>query len=248
MRATAPFNRRTFLRSLFQASFLFSFGQIPLVPKIARAELFSQVSTAGPASAFQHHYVMLVFPDRCTNCGQCNKACRQANNLSERGQRISILNPAKGKRPTQPFVSSSFLPAMCNQCSDPPCVKVCPTKASAQDSESGIVGIDRRLCIGCRACMVVCPYMARYYSYADKAVDGCDFCYQSRLRQGRKPACVEVCPQQVLFHGDLLQVDDPVVELVAKARNDLWLMRSEKGCRPNVMYVSESMAGKRAKP
>jgi len=248
MRATAPLNRRTFIRSLLRASFLFSLGEIPLVPAIARAELFSPVSAAAPASAFPHHYVMLVFAARCTNCGLCNKACRQANNLSERGQRISILNPATGKKPGQPFSSSSFLPAMCNQCSDPPCVKVCPTKASAQDAESGIVSIDRRLCIGCRACMVVCPYMARYYSYADKAVDGCDFCYQSRLRQGRKPACVEVCPREALFLGDLRQSGDPVVEMVEKARNDLWLMRSEKGCRPNVMYVAEPTAGERGEP
>ena len=95
-----------------------------------------------------------------------------------------------------------------------------------------------RQCVGCPTCMVVCPYMARYYDYEAKAVDGCDFCYQSRLKNGKQPACVEACPHKVLFHGDLLRPADPVVELMEGNKGALWLMRSEKGCRSNVLYVS----------
>ena len=240
MREAGPFSRRIFLRSLVRASILFSVGEITFAPSRVRADLFSLTGvTGGAAYPFPHQYVMLVFADRCTNCGACVESCRRVNNLSDRGQRITILNPTDGKVKEQPFSAASFLPMMCNQCTDPPCVRVCPTKASSQNSETGLVGIDRRLCIGCRACMVVCPYMARYYDYADKAVDGCDFCYQSRLKNGRQPACVEACPQRVLYHGDLLRTSDPVVETVEANKGALWLMRSEKGCRSNVMYVSK---------
>ena len=238
MRVAEPLSRRLFLRSLVRATLLFSVGDGLLGATRARAELFSPASAVKPVSSFLRHYVMLVFTDRCTNCGQCVKSCRQANNLSDQGQRITILNTKTGRREAEPFDATAFLPLLCNQCSDPPCVRVCPTKASSQDGDSGLVSIDRRLCIGCRACMVVCPYMARYYDYAAKAVDGCDFCVQSRLQHGRPPACVEACPHQVLYHGDLRNAADPVVALVTENEGGLWLLRSEKGCRPNVLYVS----------
>lgn len=202
----------------------------------AWAELFSPLPVAGRSTPFDHHYMMAVFPARCNNCGKCRQACRSANNLSENSGRISILSRS---RPTiAPFSQSVFLPSLCNQCTDPPCVRICPTKASMQDQASGIVSVDRQLCVGCRACMTVCPYMARYFDYAVGAVDGCDFCAASRLAAGRPPACVASCPRRVLAFGDLKEEGGPFLELLERHQRTAYLLRTAKGTRPNVVYVA----------
>lgn len=231
-------SRRTILFSSFSSVLAGLFlGQLASASQVW-AELLNPMLVTGGTYPFDHHYMMAVFPDRCDNCGKCRQACRLANDLPDTGQRISILSR---NRPASPlFAKNNFLPAFCNQCTEPPCVRICPTKASLQDSKSGIVSIDRRLCVGCRACMTVCPYMARYYDYSVRAVDGCDFCAKTRINLGRQPACVEACPRQVLAFGDLKKDNDPFGELLERYRRTSYLLRTDKGTRPNVIYVTEA--------
>ncbi|MEW6427592.1 MAG: 4Fe-4S dicluster domain-containing protein [Thermodesulfobacteriota bacterium] len=169
---------------------------------------------------------LLVRLGRCDGCGRCVEACREANTISGSGSRIVVYRRQDG-------AGAGYLPVMCSQCERPPCVDVCPTKASMRDS-SGRVVIDRKLCIGCYACLMACPYNARYFNAELRAMDACDFCADYRKRSGRRePACVARCPRAALSYGSL---DDPgfagLVE--SMGRN---VLRPDRGTDPRVFYA-----------
>lgn len=114
---------------------------------------------------------------------------------------------------TDKLTHNSFsLPVMCQHCENPPCVDVCPTGASMKRAD-GIVQVNKHICIGCRYCMMACPYKAR--SFVHEAlqdqkpssprgmgtVESCNMCV-GRIDNGQLPACVEAAPDAVIF-GDL---------------------------------------------
>jgi len=123
-----------------------------------------------------------------------------------------------------------YVPVACQQCRNAPCTKVCPTGATWTEPD-GIVVIDYDWCIGCRYCMAACPYGARHFNWSEPTipkaalnakthylgnrprpkgvVEKCTFCIQ-RTREGRYPACVEVCPVGARKFGNLL---DPASEI-----------------------------------
>jgi len=105
---------------------------------------------------------------------------------------------------------------MCQHCADAPCVEVCPTGASFQRAD-GIVLVDRHICIGCRYCMMACPYKARSFVHENLTdqqpevprgkgtVEGCTLCVP-RVDAGQQPACVEACAREgagAMMFGDL---------------------------------------------
>jgi len=120
---------------------------------------------------------------------------------------------------TQNLLGKPFV-ALCNHCTNPPCVRVCPTKATFKRAEDGIVMMDFHRCIGCRYCMAGCPYGARSFNFRDPrpyiktelnmkfptrergVVEKCNFCAE-RLADGLLPACVEACKAGALSFGDL---------------------------------------------
>ncbi len=144
---------------------------------------------------------------------------------------------------------------LCNHCQNPPCVRVCPTKATFKRESDGIVMMDMHRCIGCRFCMAACPYGARSFNYKDPrpfvrkvqdnypnlefptrmkgVVEKCTFCYE-RLAKGLRPACVEASKGALLF-GDL---DDPESE-ARKVLGERYSFRRrpELGTRPSVYYI-----------
>ncbi len=143
----------------------------------------------------------------------------------------------------KPFLS------LCNHCDNPPCVRVCPTKATFQ-REDGIVMMDFHRCIGCRYCMAACPYGSRSFNFMDPrphikeqtinfptrtkgVVEKCEFCAE-RLAEGKIPACVEVSEGAMIF-GDL---DDPKSE-VRKVLSSRYSIRRSPGLgtEPCVYYL-----------
>jgi molybdopterin-containing oxidoreductase family iron-sulfur binding subunit len=104
------------------------------------------------------------------------------------------------------------LPVMCQHCEEPPCVEVCPTGASFK-RDDGIVLVDKHICIGCRYCMMACPYNARSFVHENLenqkphsprgvgTVESCNLCVH-RVDAGKQPACVEAASDAVVF-GDL---------------------------------------------
>lgn len=140
-------------------------------------------------------------------------------------------------------------PLLCNHCSNPPCVRVCPTGATYK-TEDGIVTMDYHRCIGCRFCMAACPYGSRSFNFRDPkpeletinqeypsrtrgAVEKCTFCIE-RLRVGLMPLCVEASEGAITF-GDL---EDPESDVRQVLANNFAIRRKPTyGTDPSVYYI-----------
>jgi molybdopterin-containing oxidoreductase family iron-sulfur binding subunit len=153
--------------------------------------------------------------------------------------------PAEGK---------FYIPIACQHCEDSPCATVCPTGATWREPD-GIVVIDYDWCIGCRYCMASCPYGARHFNWGEPSlsaedvnpdmhllgnpprpkgvVEKCSFCIQ-RVRKGRYPACVEVCPVGARKFGNLLDPDSEIRYLMEHKRT--FVLKSELETKPKFFY------------
>lgn len=122
----------------------------------------------------------------------------------------------------------------CNMCDNPPCVYCCPTGASHVEDFGQLVQIDADKCIGCKACLAACPYGARY-THPEGYADKCTFCVH-RLKEGKQPACVSVCPTRCMYFGDLDDAHSEVNRLL-KARAHKSLL-DEAGTRPRIFFLT----------
>lgn len=129
-----------------------------------------------------------------------------------------------------------FVPKLCNQCDNPPCVQVCPVGATYQTAD-GVVLIDRKWCIGCGYCIMACPYGVRFFHPTYHVAEKCNFCYH-RISKGMKPACVEACPFGARLIGNGKDPDDPVTKNVETTRVNV--LKEEYGTKPQVYYVGLS--------
>ncbi|MDD3553499.1 MAG: 4Fe-4S dicluster domain-containing protein [Deltaproteobacteria bacterium] len=185
---------------------------------------------------YKPHYAMVMRQDRCVDCQLCMDACVKTNNVPDYGYRTTILEREVELAPDKKF--REFIPVLCNQCNKPPCVRVCPTTATYKDPKTGIVRMDIKRCIGCKTCMAACPYNARYYNEDKRAIDKCDFCFESRLSKGETiTACAAACPAGVRIFGDLADPSSQVHKLVYEPERVLWVLRPETGAVPNVFYT-----------
>jgi molybdopterin-containing oxidoreductase family iron-sulfur binding subunit len=147
-----------------------------------------------------------------------------------------------------------YIPVACQQCEDPPCTKVCPTGATWSEKD-GIVVIDYDWCIGCRYCMAACPYGARHFNWKTPGipaneinphthylgnrprpkgvVEKCTFCIQ-RTREGRYPACVEVCPVGARKFGNILDPDSEIRYIIEHKR--VLVLKEELNTVPRFFY------------
>jgi Fe-S-cluster-containing dehydrogenase component len=126
-----------------------------------------------------------------------------------------------------------FVPKLCNHCTHPACVQVCPTGATFK-TDDGMVLIDHSYCIGCQYCVQACPYGARFFNPELNVTDKCTWCYH-RVTKGLLPACVEVCPVGARIFGDLNDKQSPISQFVANNRVEV--LKPETGNAPNVFYV-----------
>ena len=126
-----------------------------------------------------------------------------------------------------------FVPKLCNQCTHPACVQVCPTGATYR-TRDGVVLIDHKYCIGCQYCVQACPYGARFFRTREGVTDKCNWCYH-RITKGLQPACVEVCPVGARIFGDRNDPQSPISLFIRN--NRVQVLRPETGNAPNVFYV-----------
>ena len=102
---------------------------------------------------------------RCTGCQACTIACKLENGTPPGVFWTRVLEKEEG---TFPFAYKTFIPQRCNHCAEPPCVEVCPTGASYVREQDNLVLINQDACIGCHACVVACPYQARFIPASSK--------------------------------------------------------------------------------
>jgi Fe-S-cluster-containing dehydrogenase component len=108
-------------------------------------------------------YAMVIDRQRCVGCGSCSIACRAENNLSEGVYWSHKITETSGVFPNVRF---HYLPTLCNHCTNAPCVRGCPTRAMYK-LKNGITMHDPKKCIGCRYCMINCPYGVIYFNWKD---------------------------------------------------------------------------------
>jgi tetrathionate reductase subunit B len=159
---------------------------------------------------------LLIDTNLCEpGCTDCVKACNQEHGLREiHGaetdaqwiRKVSLKNNKTGH--------VLNMPVMCQHCAEPPCVDVCPTGASFKRAD-GIVLVDKHICIGCRYCMMACPYKARNFIHekltdqlphaprGKGTVEACTLCVHRVDRGDNTTACAEACPNGAMTFGDL---------------------------------------------
>lgn len=180
-------------------------------------------------------YGMVIDVRRCIGCHACTVACKSEFDVPLGENRAWVEYVEKGEYPN---VGRSFLPRLCNHCSEPPCVGVCPTDATWKRDEDGIVVIDDGLCIGCKYCIQACPYDARFLNPVTGVADKCDFCIH-RVSQGLVPSCVNSCVGGARIFGDLGDPESEISKVVAG--NQVTVLRREMGTFPNVYYIGADL-------
>lgn len=233
--------RRTFLRAGFAITGLFMSGTILSLVPVRNAESAMGSMPKSEKYPYSPHYSMVMRQNLCIDCQLCMDACVRTNHVPSYGWRTTILERTKDLSPTEK--ETIFMPVLCNQCNEPPCVRVCPTIATYKDKTTGIVMMDYKKCIGCKTCMAACPYNARYFNEEIRAVDKCNFCWDTRLTKGKKDtACVEACPAKVRVFGDLSDPQSEVYQLIHRPETIVWVLRPETGALPNVYYMNDMNA------
>lgn len=241
-------NRRTFFRRvlslILRATALA--GLMPFRPSWATAE-------GKPNGKNGKKYGMAIDIDKCIGCGRCTEACKTENAVPpepyfvrtwveryiiKRNGGLVVRNiGANGGQvdgeDDRDVLRSFFVPKLCNQCENPPCVQVCPVGATFSTPE-GVVIVDSERCIGCRYCIQACPYGARYLHPVTQTADKCTFCYH-RTQQGLLPACVEVCPTQARIFGDMNSGASPLMRF--QRLKKLHVLKPYLNTEPKVIYA-----------
>ena len=191
-------------------------GLLALAPGVRLIELaLAKQDEAAVTDAVR--WGMLVDTEKCAQgCTDCVDACNSEHGLYGFDRPQTDAQWIRKLELEDDTGRTYSLPMLCQHCEDPPCVDVCPTGASFVRAD-GIVLVDKHTCIGCRYCMLACPYKARsfiheplqdqrpYSPRGKGTVESCTFCVH-RVDKDRTPACVEACSQaghEALIFGDL---------------------------------------------
>lgn len=238
--------RRAFLK------FGAAFATIALSPTVTLMA-FPDAGAAAPQSALdpKARWGLLIDVAKCGDgCDACVTACRKENGWQDTGhpqtdpqwiRKVTLKDKNTG--------ATRELPVMCQHCASPPCVDVCPTGASFKRAD-GIVLVDKHICIGCRYCMMACPYKARSFvhealqdqkAHAPRGkgtVESCTLCVH-RVDEGREPACVESCNAAgggAMLFGDLNDPNSAIARRLAEL--GATAIRADLGVDPGVRYAN----------
>lgn len=261
-------NRRDFLK--IAGVSLAGLGAGPAINLLPGQGTETLARQAEAPLAVGRHWAMVIDLNKLTedDVKACVKACHQEHNVPDirnldgsvnTKEEIKWLWPEKfhnafpdkaSEFTSEQFEKKQFL-VLCNHCDDPPCVRVCPTKATFKREEDGIVMMDMHRCIGCRFCMAACPYGSRSFNWGDPrpyiekanpeyptrvkgVVEKCNFCAE-RLAKGQHPACVEACTSGAIVFGDLDNPESGVRKLLKE--NYTIRRKTGLGTGPNIYYI-----------
>jgi Fe-S-cluster-containing dehydrogenase component len=231
----------------------------------AKTGVSTRISDPPPMDGVEFAYALNL--SLCNGSRRCVEACARENNLPDdpeiRYIRVMEMEagsldfdeadanygtdkvPAKGK---------FYMPVQCQQCDNPPCVKACPVEATWKEPD-GIVVIDYNWCIGCRFCVVACPYFARRFNFTAPTVapdrinkeqgylsnrprfkgvvEKCTFCLH-RTRKGRMPACLEACPTGARKFGNLNDPNSEIRKIIETKR--VFVLKEDLATLPRFYY------------
>jgi formate dehydrogenase iron-sulfur subunit len=179
----------------------------------------------------------------CIGCGECVMACKRENEPEPEQPRRWQIDDGLTSRNWTSVVSRNsgkYVRKQCRHCIDPACMSVCPVNAFSRTPEGAVV-YDPKRCIGCRYCMMACPFGIPRYEW-DKAVPyikKCTFCTH-RISKGKQPACTEACPTHATIFGprkDLLQIAKKRLQENPRYINHIWGEQEVGGTR--VLYISD---------
>lgn len=201
-----------------------------------------------------HKYAFIVDTKKCIGCGACVRACKLENEVPKgffrtwverytirKDSKVIVDSPDGALHgfqelesvPPSEVAKAFFVSKLCNHCSDPPCVPVCPVGATYQTPD-GLVLTDPNYCIGCAYCIQACPYGVRFRNPETRTADKCTWCYH-RITKGLPTACVEACPTGARQFGDAADPDSPISKVLNSERVDV--LRKGLGTHPRVYYI-----------
>ena len=178
---------------------------------------FARRKTKAPSDA----YGCLVDLTACVGCRMCEDACNRVNGLPGPVSRLddrtvfdrkrrpeseafTVVNRYYSGRVTeQNELIPTYVKVQCMHCQDPACASACITGA-LHKKDNGSVNYDKSKCVGCRYCLVACPFQIPAYEYFDPLtprVRKCSFCYE-RISMGEKPGCAAACPMEAITFGN----------------------------------------------
>jgi molybdopterin-containing oxidoreductase family iron-sulfur binding subunit len=200
------------------------------------------------AASSKNRWGLLIDTTKCaTGCNECVTACNTEHGLSGKTglqdsqwiRKVELTHNKTGAKHS--------LPVMCQHCEEPPCVDVCPTGASFK-REDGIVLVDRHICIGCRYCMMACPYKARSLVHEDLndtqlahmprgkgCVESCTLCVHKVDAGENTTACAQACPEQAILFGDLNDANSEIARRLATYASKE--IRADLGLNTGVRYT-----------
>lgn len=207
-------------------------------------------AATAPASGAQR-WGMLVDASKCaTGCNACVQACNDEHGITSHGRpqsdaqwirKVRLRDKVSGRE--------TSLPLMCQHCEDAPCIEVCPTGASFRRAD-GIVLVDKHSCIGCRYCMLACPYKARSFIHENLTdqkpwsprgkgtVESCNLCvHRIDEGKGRIPACAESCEREghrAILFGDLNNPTSSVAKAMSEQQSQE--LRPDLGLNTGIRY------------
>jgi len=192
-----------------------------LAGTVATTVLKEKNSQAATFEGYPDGMGVLVDLTRCVGCRSCEAACNQEQKLPppekpfddfsvfdelHHGQkrrtdetRYTVVNRYDVPGQDHPL----FRKIQCNHCQEPACLTSCFVNAYTKTPEGAVI-YNPKVCVGCRTCMIACPFYIPTFKYSsafDPRIMKCIFCYDTRLKEGKPPACVEACPQEALTFG-----------------------------------------------
>jgi Fe-S-cluster-containing dehydrogenase component len=232
---------------------------------LAKTGVKTHISDPPPIDGVEFAYALNL--SVCNGSRRCVEACARENNLPDDPEirYIRVMEMEAGSLEFEdstadygeekvPKKDKYYFPVQCHQCDNPPCVKACPIQATWKEPD-GIVVIDYNWCIGCRFCVVACPYDARRFNFAKPAippekinpnqgylsnrprfqgvVEKCTFCLH-RTRKGRMPACLEACPTGARKFGNLNDPNSEIRKIIETKR--VFVLKEELATLPRFYY------------
>jgi tetrathionate reductase subunit B len=190
---------------------------LPLPWNIPKAEDIKRVEKVG----------MIIDVRRCVGCHACSVSCKTEHNVplgDFRNRTHYAERPADSQ-------TIAYIPMICMQCEDAPCVTACPVEAVKRKPDGRVTIFD---CDSHKECIKACPYDAIFYNDQNQSAEKCDMC-EHRTDLGMVPACVEVCPTEALRFGDLSDANDAVAQLTEQLNPVAY--KADEKTNPRVRYL-----------